>query len=42
VKANDPKAFPDLPSYKQWLARWHRLSFQVGAILESIPLKIKI
>jgi hypothetical protein len=41
VKANDPKAFPDLPSYKQWLARWHRLSFQMGAILESIPLKLK-
>jgi hypothetical protein len=41
VKANDPKAFPDLPSYKQWLARWHQLSFQMGAILENIPLNIK-
>ena len=30
VKANDLKAFPHLPSYKQWLARWHRLSFQMG------------
>lgn len=41
VKANDPKAFPHLPGYQQWLARWHRLSFQMGAILESIPLNIK-
>lgn len=40
VKANEPKAFPNLPSYKQWLARWHRLSSQMGAILESIPLNI--
>jgi hypothetical protein len=40
VKANDPQAFPNLPSYKQWLARWHRLSFQMGAILESVPLAI--
>ncbi len=41
VKANDPKAFPHLPSYQQWLARWHRLSFQMGVILENIPLNIK-
>ncbi len=41
VKANDPQAFPNLPSYKQWLARWHRLSFQMDVILESIPLNIK-
>lgn len=41
VKANEPKAFPHLPSYKQWLARWHRLSFQMGALLESIPLSIR-
>jgi hypothetical protein len=40
VKANEPKAFPHLPSYPQWLARWHRLSFQMGTILESIPLNI--
>ena len=40
VKANDSKAFPDLPSYQQWLARWHQLSFQMGVILESIPLNI--
>lgn len=40
VKANDAKAFPDLPSYKQWLARWHNLSFQMGAILDSVPLNI--
>ncbi len=41
IKANDAKAFPHLPSYKQWLARLHNLSFQIGAILESIPLKLK-
>lgn len=41
VKANEPKAFPHLPGYKQWLARWHQLSFQMGAILESIPLSIR-
>jgi len=41
VKANDPKAFPNLPSYQQWLARLHRLSSQIGAILENIPINIK-
>ena len=41
VKANDPKAFPDLPGYKQWLHRWHQLSFQMGAILENVPLNIQ-
>src|SRR5215203_666016 len=41
VKANEPQAFPHLPSYKQWLNRWHQLSFQMGAILESIPLNIR-
>ena len=40
VKANDPAAFPHLPGYKQWLARWHQLSFQMGVILDSIPLAI--
>ena len=32
IKANDPKAFPNLPSYKQWLARLHRLGHQIGVI----------
>lgn len=41
VKANEPQAFPHLPGYKQWLARWHRLSFQMGVVLESVPLNIK-
>lgn len=41
VKANDPSAFPHLPSYKQWLARWHQVTFQMGVILESIPLNIR-
>ncbi len=40
VKANDPRAFPHLPGYKQWLARWHQLSFQMDAILDRIPLSI--
>ena len=40
VKANDPRAFSHLPGYKQWLARWHQLSFQMDVILENIPLKI--
>ena len=40
VKANDSQAFPHLPSYKQWLARWHQLSFQMDVILENIPLNI--
>jgi hypothetical protein len=40
VKANDARAFPHLPSYKQWLNRWHQLSFQMGAILENVPLQI--
>ncbi len=41
VKANDPHAFAHLPGYKQWLARWHQLSFQMDVIVESIPLNIK-
>jgi hypothetical protein len=41
VKANDSTAFPHLPSYQQWLARWHQLSFQMGVVLESVPLNIK-
>jgi hypothetical protein len=41
IKANDPEAFPHLPSYRQWLARLHKLSFQTGTILENIPLNIK-
>lgn len=40
VKANDSRAFPHLPSYQQWLARWHKLSFQMDVILENIPLNI--
>ena len=41
IKANDPTAFPDLPGYKQWLARLHRLSYQIDLIIDSIPLKVK-
>ncbi len=41
VKANDSRAFPHLPGYKQWLNRLHRLSFQMGAILENVPLHLE-
>jgi len=41
VKANDPTAFKNLPSYKQWLARLHRLSSQTGEMIFSVPLKIE-
>jgi|AntDryMetagUQ255_1029468.scaffolds.fasta_scaffold08338_1 hypothetical protein len=35
VRANDPQAFPQCCSYKQWLARLNRLSEQVGAIVDE-------
>jgi transposase len=35
VRANDPRAFPCLPSYQQWLARLHKLSAQLGQLLVS-------
>lgn len=41
VKANDSNAFPNLPSYQQWITRWHRLSFQMDLILENVPISIK-
>lgn len=41
VKANDPTAFPHLPSYKQWLNRLHRLSGQTGAMIFDVPLRIE-
>lgn len=36
VRANDPQAFPRCCSYKQWLARLHRLAQQVGIILGEL------
>lgn len=33
VRANDPRAFPHLPSYQQWLARLHKLTALVGQVL---------
>jgi transposase len=33
VRANDPTAFPHLPSYQQWLARLHKLTAQLGQLL---------
>lgn len=41
VRANDPTAFKQLPSYKQWLARLHRLSQQTGAMIFDVPLRIE-
>jgi hypothetical protein len=41
VKANDPTAFKNLPTYKQWLARLHRLSSQTSILIFSVPLKIE-
>lgn len=35
VKANARRAFPDLCSYQQWLARLHRLTSLVGQMLEA-------
>lgn len=35
VRANDPHAFPHLPTYQQWLARLHKLSALVGQVLVS-------
>jgi len=36
VRANDPQAFPHCCSYKQWLARLHRLARHLGVILEEV------
>jgi hypothetical protein len=36
VLANDPQAFPKCCSYKQWLARLHRLSEQLGLLLTQL------
>lgn len=35
VAQNWRSAFPQLPSYAQWLSRLHRLTAQVGALLEA-------
>jgi hypothetical protein len=35
VRTNDPKAFPHLPSYQQWLARLHKLAPLVAQILAA-------
>src|SRR5689334_10548054 len=36
VLANDPPAFPCCCTYKQWLARLHRLSQQLGWLLKGL------
>lgn len=41
VKANDPTAFPNLPGYKQWIARLHQLGDQLGLLLDRVALNIK-
>jgi hypothetical protein len=36
VLANDPQAFPKCPTYKQWLARLHRLTAHLQALLQEL------
>jgi|SRR5215470_4545466 len=36
VLANDPQAFPKCPTYKQWLARLHRLTAHLQALLQEV------
>jgi len=38
VKVNDPTAFRHWPSYKQWLARLHRLAGHTGEMIFQLPL----
>ncbi len=40
VRANDPGAFPHLCSYKQWIARLHRLHRQIGLL--GLPLALPL
>lgn len=40
VKANDPRAFPHLCSYKQWLARVEQLQAHLGGLLEATPVAL--
>jgi transposase len=40
VKANDPTAFRELPSYKQWINRLHLLTRHSGTLIFQLPLKI--
>jgi hypothetical protein len=36
VLANDPQAFPKCPTYKQWLARLHRLTASLQVLLQEV------
>jgi transposase len=36
VRANDPQAFPNCCTYKQWLARLNRLAEQVGVLVDEL------
>ena len=40
VQANDPGAFPHLCSYKQWIARLHQLSRQIGEM--GLPIALPL
>lgn len=40
VKANDPRAFPHLCSYQQWVARLHALSPLVGELCSAVPVAL--
>jgi transposase len=40
VIANDPRAFPALCSYKQWVARLQAVTPVVGRLIESVPASV--
>ena len=40
VRANDPRAFPRLCSYKQWVARLHALAPLIGELFTAVPVAL--
>lgn len=40
VRANDPRAFPRLCSYQQWLARLHALAPLIGELFTAVPVSL--
>ena len=40
VRANDPRAFPKLCSYKQWIARLHALVPLIGELFTAVPVAL--
>ena len=41
VRANDPRAFPRLCSYKQWVARLHALAPLIGELFTAVPVALE-